>query len=169
MRGTILLLLAMVIIAAADERRELRDLRSDFERITKPSETDRVRYVTSLVRLRESYTRADAAIMDQIDAEIERHPMPANVNSKTLVRRLIGQWQSPRHAYFYYANGTWASDDDTPKQTAGTWRIQGNRFFQNYKGMDPDSGGIIILLTDTDFIYEGPYYLRRGTIFPWRG
>jgi hypothetical protein len=57
------------------------------------------------------------------------------------------------------------------QDTGGTWRIEGNRFFQNYRGEAPDRGEIIILLTDADFVYGAgphPYYLRRGTAFPWR-
>ena len=134
-----------------------------------PGENERVAYVTRLVRLRETYTRKDAEIMFAIDAEIVRHPMPAGADARLLAKRLIGRWQSPRHPYFYHADGTWASDDNTPKDTGGTWRIEGNRFFQNYRVLSPSRGETIILLTDKDFVYgKTPFYLRRGTAFPWR-
>jgi len=168
----IVILVTAVVIAtsvAAQEPKELRDARRQFEALRHPSEADRVRYITGLVRLRESFTRADAEIMHAIDAEVLGHPMPATVDVRILVKRLIGRWQSPRRAYFYHRDSTWASNEDTPEDTGGTWRIEGNQFFQNYRGDTPPRGEKIILLTTTDFVYgAGPYYLRRGTAFPWR-
>jgi hypothetical protein len=175
MMGTrVAIVVAAILVATsatAEEPKELRDARREFDSLQHPTETDRVRYVTSLVRLRESFTRADLAELDAIDAEIVRHPMPATADSVELSKRLVGRWQSPRRPYFYHADGTWAANDDTPQDTAGTWRVAGNRFFQNYRGEAPDRGEIIILLTDTDFVYgpgPHPYYLRKGTAFPWR-
>ncbi|MGZ4965519.1 MAG: hypothetical protein ACXWC8_23445 [Limisphaerales bacterium] len=174
MRGEILLItvaIASVSAAAAAEPLGLRDAKREFKSIKYPTEVDRVRYVTRLVRLRESFTRKDFEIMSAIDAEVIRHPMPKVAAAQSLSKRLIGRWQSPRRAYFYHANGTWASDEDTPQNIDGTWRIEGNRFFQNYRGEGPDRGEKIILLTATDFVYgtkRAPLYLRRGTAFPWR-
>src|SRR6266516_5264302 len=166
----IVILVTAVVIAtsvAAQEPKELRDARRQFEALKHPSEADRVRYITGLVRLRESFTRADAEIMHAIDAEVLRHPMPATADSQALVQRLVGRWQSPRRPYFYHFDGTWASNEDTPEDTGGTWRIERNQFFQNYRGEPRDSGETIILLTSSDFVYgTGPYYLRRGTAFP---
>ena len=166
------IIVAVIIIAtsmAAQEPKELRDARHQFESLKHASEADRVRYITRLVRLRESFTRADAEIMHTIDAEVLRHPMPATAESQALVQRLVGRWQSPRRPYFYHRDGTWASNEDTPENTGGTWRIEGNEFFQNYRGQPASSGETIILLTTTDFVYgAAPYYLRRGTAFPWR-
>ncbi len=76
---------------------------------------------------------------------------------------------SSGRAYFYRGDSTWASNEDTPENTGGTWRIEGNQFFQNYRGDTPARGETIILLSTTDFVYGAdPYYLRRGTAFPWR-
>jgi len=161
--------IAVATSAVAQEPKELHDARRQFEALRHPSEADRVRYITGLVRLRESFTRADAEIMHAIDAEVVRHPMPATADVRVLVQRLVGRWQSPRRPYFYHCDGTWASNEDTPEDTGGTWRIEGNQFFQNYRVKPPDSGEAIILLTATDFVYgTAPYYLRRGTAFPWR-
>ena len=161
--------IAVATSAVAQEPKELHDARRQFEALRHPSEADRVRYITGLVRLRESFTRADAEIMHAIDAEVIRHPMPATADVRVLVQRLVGRWQSPRRPYFYHPDGTWASNEDTPENTGGTWRIEGNQFFQNYRGDTPAHGEKIILLTTTDFVYgAGPYYLRRGTAFPWR-
>jgi hypothetical protein len=109
--------------ATAEEPKTLRDARRKFDSLQHPTEADRVRYVTSLVRLRESLTRADLVALDAIDAEIVRHPMPATADSGELSKRLGGRWQSPRRPYFYHADGTWAANDDTPQDTGGTWRI----------------------------------------------
>jgi hypothetical protein len=161
--------IAVATSAVAQEPKELRAARRQFESLKHPSEADRVRYITRLVRLRESFTRAEYKIMEAIDAEVIRHPMPAAADTRVLVKRLIGQWQSPRRPYFYHTDRTWASNDDTPEDIGGTWRIEGNQFFQNYRGDTPARGEKIILLTTTDFVYgAGPYYLRRGTAFPWR-
>jgi hypothetical protein len=171
MMGTRLAIVVAAILVAtsatAEEPKELGDVRRKFDSLQHPTEADRVRYVTRLVRLRESFTRADLAALKAIDAEIIRHPMPATADSSELSKRLVGRWQSPRRPYFFHADGTWAANDDTSQDTRGTWRIEGNRFFQNYRGEALDRGEIIILLTDTDFVY-GLYYLRRGTAFPWR-
>jgi len=40
---------------AAQEPKELRDARGQFESLKHPTEADRVRYITGLVRLRESF------------------------------------------------------------------------------------------------------------------
>ena len=152
----------------AEEPKELTEARLRFESLKHPTETDRVRYVTKLVRLREGLTRAQAQAMFAIDAEVRRHPMPKVTGDKTaLAKRLIGRWQSPRRPYFYHSDGTWFSDEDASGNTGGTWRIDRNKFFQNYPSMAPDKGETIILLTGTDFVYgDAPFYLRRGTAFP---
>ena len=111
--------------------------------------------------------------MFAIDAEVMQHPMPAKVRTEVLAKRLVGRWQSPRHSYFYHADGTWTSDEDThpAEEPMGAWRIEANKFFQNYAGDPLDKGEVIILLTDTDFVYVTPehfFYLRRGTTYPWR-
>ncbi len=156
--------------ALAQEPKELAAARRAFEALKHPTERDRVSYVTQLVRLRETFTRAQADIMFAIDAEVRRHPMPKAVPQTEMMRkRIIGQWQSPRRPYFYHADGTWLSDEDTPGNTGGRWHVEGNTFFQNHRDIAPENGETIILLTGTDFVYgDAPYYLRRGTAFPWR-
>ncbi len=168
-----ILLAAIGIMSAANaaELKELRAAQREFESIKHPTEADRVRYVTRLVRLREKLTRADVEAMEAIDAEVVRHPMPADAVARDVAERLVGRWQSPRRPYFYHSDGTWRSNEDIPGETGGTWRMQGNQFFQNYSDDTPARGETIILLTSTDFVYgsaKAPYYLRRGTAFPWR-
>ena len=171
---TILIAVGIVSAAIAAEPKELADARREFQSLKHPTETDRVRYITRLVRLRESFTRADAEMMFAIDKEVIRHPMPLPPEPNELPKRVIGKWTSPRHQYFATrANGTWTMLPefiDGEKSTAGTWSIEGNQFIQNFKN-SPGSHEEIILLTATDFVWStrtAPYYMRRGDVFPWR-
>jgi hypothetical protein len=127
--------------------------------------------VSKKLRNREKQCSAAPSCKACAKTRAVRHPMPATVDADVLRKHLVGRWQSPRRPYFYHADGTWASDEDIPGSTGGTWHIEGNQFFQNYRGDTPDRGENIILLTSTDFVYgsaRAPYYLRRGTAFPWR-
>jgi hypothetical protein len=157
--------------ASAQEPRELRDARREYDTLKQPAEADRVQYITRLVRLRESFTRKEAEKMFAIDAEIRRYPMPATVAIQVPMARVLGRWQSPRHAYFFRRDGSWTSDEDT-NAPLGTWRIEGNKFFQNYTDEPADKGSTIILLNDADFVLatrDHVFYLWRGAIYPWRG
>jgi hypothetical protein len=168
--STIVAVIALAANNIAEEPKELCIARQEFLTLKHPSEADRVSYITRLVRLRETFSKTHNPFEDYeaVDKEIILHPMPDTSDKPSLTKRLVGRWQSPRRPYFYHADGTWASDDDATDSTGGTWRIEGNRFFQNYKAMKPDSGETIILLTATDFVYgRAPYYLRKGTAFPW--
>ncbi len=168
--------LLVLSVTHADEPQELVQLRHRFEAIKHPAESDRVRYITSLVRLRESFTRADYKKMEAIDAEVIKHPMPSDVDSTEFRKRLVGRWTSPRHSYLYRANGTWTMLPelvDGQQSTHGVWRIEGNRFFQHATVESPesDTGETMIILTDTDFVWSthvAPYYMRRGDVYPWR-
>src|SRR5947207_1614929 len=82
----------------AQEPKELRDARRQFQSLNHASQAERVAYITRSVRLRESFTRADYKKMEAIDAEVTRHPMPAGVDSAELRKRMIGHWTSPRHS-----------------------------------------------------------------------
>jgi hypothetical protein len=166
----------LVAPVSADEPKQLIELRQRFEAIQHPSEADRVRYITALVRLRESLTRADADKMQAIDAEVIRHPMPVNANSAALRKQIVGRWRSPRHSYVYRADGTWTMADFTDANEAtphGVWRIEGNKFFRRTldEPLESERGETVIILTDTDFVWSthvAPYYMRRGDVYPWR-
>src|SRR5438552_4952947 len=88
-----------VATVAADEPKRLVELRQRFHALQRSTESDRVRYITALVRLRESFTRADYKKMEAIDAEIITHPIPPDVDSADLCKRIVGRWMSPRHSY----------------------------------------------------------------------
>jgi hypothetical protein len=168
--------LVCAVTASGDEPQRLAKLREQFESLRHPTETDRVRYITALVRLRESFTRADYKKMKTIDSEIIKHPMRSDIEPADLRKRLIGQWTSPRHSYLYRADGTWTMLPevvDGSQSTHGVWRIEGNKFFQRATVEPPesDTGETIVILTDTDFVWSthvAPYYMRRGDVYPWR-
>jgi hypothetical protein len=53
------------------------------------------------------------------------------VSDAELTRRMVGDWQSPRHAYRYYANGTWKMEPNMPEVTTKRrWRIR-NGFLES--------------------------------------
>jgi hypothetical protein len=165
-----------IAAVSANEPKELVELRQRFEALKHPSEADRIRYITALVRLRESFTRADADKMRAIDAEIIKHPMPFEVDSAALRKHIVGRWRSPRHSYLYRADGTWTTSDFTDANEAtprGLWRIEGNKFFHRMldEPSEAETGRTIIILTDTDFVsgtHIALYYMRRGAVYPWR-
>jgi hypothetical protein len=162
---------------SADEPKSLVELRERFHALKRPTETERVRYVTALVRLGETFTRADYKKIEAIGAEIIKHPMPPNVDSADLRKRIVGQWTSPRHNYLYRADGTWTMLPEFEhgyQATHGMWHIQGNKFFQSALVQPPeptDKGETMIILTDTDFVWGthiSPYCMRKGDVYPWR-
>jgi hypothetical protein len=133
-----------------------------YERNPHPTEAARVAYLTELVRLREKAARGNDHSWEPIDAEIKRHPAPANSDSAALTSLRVGDWQSPRHDYRYLADGTWTMlpvDDNT---TNGTWRIEGNQDFEIANIMpDKDDPLTIILATKKDFVFAD----KDGDIF----
>jgi hypothetical protein len=118
-------------------------------------EAARVRYVTKLAEmwaqvapkiLHNPDLDAKIAYANEayaIEEELRKHPMPRNVDSKTLSQLLIGEWQSPRHTYVFRADGTYGvADEDRYK-----WRIDGTEY------IDDVTRGPIILLDRNYFIY----------------
>jgi len=79
--------------------------------------------------LREQATRLKSETWQAIDAEIKEHPAPKDSDSKALSRLILGKWESPRHDYLYRADGTWTMLPADPDTTHGTWRIDGNQYF----------------------------------------
>ena len=126
----------------------------DYEKIPHPSEADRSNYITRLVRLREQATAGKTYDWQAIGDEIKQHPAPTDSDSKTLSSLLVGQWESPRHDYLYRADGTWTMLPVEPDITHGTWRIEGNQYFDT-AATDPPlkSQYTIILITKKDFVF----------------
>jgi hypothetical protein len=170
--ATLLFVIGIVSATTAAEPQELVNARGKFDSLQQPTEADRVRYITQLVRLRESLTRQDADKMLAIDKEIMRHPMSMPPDSHELAKLIVGKWTSPRHQYLYRTDGSWTMLPefiDGEKATHGIWHVDGNRFSQGQSNADA-SPETIILLTATDFVWStrGVYYMRRGDAFPWR-
>jgi len=170
--AALLFVIGIVSATTAAEPQELVDARRKFDSLQQPTEADRVRYITQLVRLRESLTRQDADKMLAIDKEIMRHPMPTPSDSHELAKLIVGKWTSPRHQYLYRADGTWTMLPEFiggEKTTHGVWHVEGHEFSQGQSNADalPET---IMLLTATDFVWStrGVYYMRRGDAFPWR-
>jgi hypothetical protein len=128
--------------------------KSDYGKISHPSEADRSNYITRLVRLREKAIKGKTYDWPAINAEIKQHPAPNDSDSKTLMALLAGQWGSPRHDYLYRADGTWTMLPIEPDITRGNWRIEGNQYFDT-AATDPPltTQYTIILITKKDFVF----------------
>ncbi|MGA2892207.1 MAG: hypothetical protein ABSE22_05015 [Xanthobacteraceae bacterium] len=126
----------------------------DYGKISHPSEADRSKYLTRLVRLREKAAAAKTDEWQAIDAEIKQHPAPGDSDSKTFSGLLVGQWGSPRHDYLYNADGTWTMVPIEPDIAHGTWRIEGNQYF-DVAAIEPPlkTQYTIILITKKDFVF----------------
>ena len=134
--------------------RALGEIKRDYGKISHPSEAARSDYITRLVRLREEAARRKTDAWQAIDAEIKQHPAPSDSNSKALSNLLVGKWESPRHDYLFRADGTWTMLPMEPDTTHGTWRIEGNQYFDT-AATDPPKATqyIIILITKRDFVF----------------
>ena len=164
----IFLTLSPAMALLAGESKELVAAKAEFSKIAKPDEAARARYITTLTRLREKLARSNGDWKD-VDAEIMRHPAPADSDSKALSTLRVGTWSSPRHDYLYRKNGTWTMLPADPENTHGTWHIEGNKVEER-----PMVGGAaaetlkytIILLSPKDFVFtDGTvvfYEVRKG-------
>lgn len=163
--------ISVVLIAArlsAGEPQQLQKARGNYEKIPHPSEAARSDYITRLVRMRETFARLKTDEWQAIDAEIKRHPAPADSDSKVLARLLAGRWASPRHDYLFRADGTWTmlpEEEDGEKNSHGHWRIEGNQYFET-AALAPAtmSQYTIILITEKDFVFadqENVFYEKR--------
>src|SRR5262249_10151514 len=109
--------------------RAFSEIKRDYGKLSHPNEADRSNYITRLVRLRKEAARQKTDAWQAIDAEIKGHAAPGDSDSKALSNLLVGKWESPRHDYLYRADGTWTMLPADPETTHGTWRIEGNQYF----------------------------------------
>ena len=144
----------------ADARyvRALDEIKRDYGKIFHPSEAARAYYITRLVRLHEEAVRLKTNVWQAIDAEIKQHPAPNDSNGKASSSLLVGKWESPRHDHLYRADGTWTMIPVEPGVTHGTWRIEGNQYFNTYIDTDATHPPqtfqyTIILITKRDFVF----------------
>ncbi len=153
---------------SAGEPAVLREARAVYQRETpQPSEADRERYVTRLVRLREMIARKKGD-WQAIDAEVKRHPAPAESDPAVFAALLVGSWRSPRHDYIYHSDGTWSVADPMPGNdgsAVGRWRIEGNQCIESYaSGAPMPRRYTILLLTGHDHVVtdgESVFYRVR--------
>ncbi len=130
-------------------------MKGDYAKIAHPSEQQRADYISRLVRLREQAIRKMSYTWQAADAEIAQHPAPADSDAKALSALFVGQWSSPRHDYLYRPDGTWVMLPADPDSTNGTWRIEGNQYFDK-TAVDPagERQFTIILISKRDFVFS---------------
>jgi hypothetical protein len=139
----------------------LRDLQHAYEKTSPSGEDARSSYITKLVRLREQAARSKTDAWQAIDAEIARHPAADDADGAALARLLVGQWRSPRHDYLFRADGSWTMTPIEPGITHGTWRIEGNQYFDTDAAEPPQTTRYtIILISKRDFVFA-----RQGLVF----
>lgn len=132
----------------------LEKAKRDYEKTSHPGEADRSNYITRLIRLREKAADAKTDQWQAIDAEIKRHPAPNDSDGKTLSNLLVGKWESPRHDYLFRDDGTWTMLPVEENVTHGSWRIEGNQYFDTAAVEPPKASQYtIILITKKDFVF----------------
>ena len=109
--GSVLVILAVKLSAAEQDRREFETAKGEYEQ-SSHDEAARVTYVAKLAqiadRLVSEYRRSgqrNDELMNAINSELQKHPAPKDIDSKKLRQLLVGKWDSPRHVYVYRANG----------------------------------------------------------------
>jgi hypothetical protein len=132
----------------------LGEMKRAYGKIAHPGEAARAAYIIRLIRLREKAARVKSDAWQAIDAEIKRHPAPTDSDSVALSSLRVGEWESPRHEYLYRADGSWTMTPVEPAATRGTWRIEGNRYFETV-ATEPPRGFqyTIVLMTKRDFVF----------------
>jgi hypothetical protein len=140
------------VVTAEDLQQQIGTAKQEYEQ-SKPTDNEAARqtYVEKLAqiadefvsRFREAGERNDEA-MTAIDAELSKHPLPPDSDSKKLTKLLIGKWNSPRHTYIFRPNGKYGVEDGPINSS---WRIKGNQLIEG------SSRGTIILLNSNYFIY----------------
>jgi hypothetical protein len=132
----------------------LRKAKRAYEKISHPGEAARLNYITLLIRMRENVARLNTDEWQAIDAEIKQHPAPKDSDSKTFSSLRVGEWKSPRHEYLYRGDGTWTMLPAEENTTHGSWRIEGNQYFDT-AAVEPTETNqyTIILITKKEFVF----------------
>ena len=133
----------------------LQKAKRAYEKISHPTEAARSNYVTLLMQMREKAAHLNTDEWQAIDTEIKQHPAPKDSDSKRLSSLRIGKWRSPRHQYLYRDDGTWTMLPAEADSTHGSWRIEGNQYFDTaaVKPAEP-SQYTIILLSRNNFVFS---------------
>jgi hypothetical protein len=142
----------------------LEDIKRAYAKLSHPAEAARADYISRLVRLREDVVRRKADTWQAIDAEVRQHPAPADSDSKAWSGLRIGDWESPRHDYRYRADGTWTMLPEEEGITHGTWRIEGNTYFDGAATDPPQTSQYtIVLISKRDFVFMDQKYIFYET------
>jgi len=161
-----LLTVAFATGLGAAEPKELAAAKKEFAQNAHPDEAARVHYVQSLAVLRDKLAKSNGD-WQAVDAELRKHPAPADANSAAYTNLRIGEWTSPRHGYVYRKNGTWSMTPVEPDATHGGWKIVGNQYFAGALATEKAdmTKYTIILLTAKDFIFTDGhvvFYEKKG-------
>jgi hypothetical protein len=157
---------AKLVVSASNARLEYqKDLNAMKQ------EDARVRYVTALTNVAYDYIDIGKGPAweyletgwEALNAEIDRYPAPADSDSKTLSRLMVGKWGTPRRDFIFRKNGTSTILPVAEDDASDHWWIKGNKY--------DDSNEIftIFLLTKKYFVYsdevngKGVIFMRRLT------
>jgi hypothetical protein len=144
----------------------LQKAKRAYEKISHPSEAARSNYITLLIRMREKAARLNTGEWQAIDAEIKQHPAPKDSDSKTFSNLLVGKWQSPRHEYLFRGDGTWTMLPVEEDTTHGSWRIEGNQYFDTAAIKPTETSQYTIILITKKISYlriKRMSFIRRGS------
>jgi hypothetical protein len=133
----------------------LQKAKRAYEKISHPGEAARSNYITLLIQMREKAARLNSDEWQAIDTEIKQHPAPKDSDSKRLSSLRVGKWGSPRHEYLYRNDGTWTMLPAEEDSTRGSWRIEGNQYFDTAVIRPTETSQYtIILLTRNNFVFS---------------
>jgi hypothetical protein len=124
-------IIGLTMVQAADPA-QLATIQSHHLNLS--DEHEREKYVLDLLSLRSKLVTGNTEDWQAVDREIVRHPAPSDSNTEAFIKVRIGHWRSPRHDYFYRANGTWIMLPSPPCTTSGTWTIKGNQESETVAG-----------------------------------
>lgn len=148
--GCVTLFAGSLLFANGQPVLSLQDVQSHYNQAQLTTdEPMREKYIIELIVLRARLVAEKSDDWKAVDAEIIRHPTPANSDSKSLSKALIGQWRGSRHDNLYRADGTCRMVDSVVPDS-DTWSIRGNQFHENY-GPPIHPQDYTIILIDADY------------------
>ena len=153
-----LILLFLIMPLGGAKADEIQNLTSKFSN----GEMSRNDYLDRLFELRAEYVESEFGkgntVTDrkiaEIDQEMKRHPLAANVNGKVLSRLRVGIWQASRHTSLFRADHTWVMlPIVSGYDPHGLWRVEGNRYYETAQDYSPEKlEGIVVLLDSRYFV-----------------
>jgi hypothetical protein len=172
--STAFVAIILATTAIANEPKELEAARREYEQsVPHGSEVARTRYVTKLAAIVHGFVKEyrktgvpkNADYVGAINAELRRHPAPADSDSKKLSQLLAGKWESPRHEYLFRKDGTYSMLPLEEGAAHGRWRIEGNQYIENSATEPPRvSRYTLILLNAEYFVFsdkDGVFFEAR--------